>query len=119
MPSSMVAGRSPSNRSGGGTVCPPARSSSANARTPSVSPCTWWNSTTSAIGALLAPNDPGLLQNPSTVRVGRERAGAVGADCGAGRRGLLPEAGDDPAQQMVIRRCGERVVVDAHQLGSG
>src|SRR6185437_11103168 len=32
------------------TVWPPLPSSAANSRTPSVSPCTWWNSTTSAIG---------------------------------------------------------------------
>src|SRR6202012_5745519 len=59
MPSSMVAGRSPSKRSGVWTVCPPLPSSPANARTPSVSPSTWWNSTTSAIGALLSHRMPG------------------------------------------------------------
>ena len=65
MPSSMLSGRAPSKRSGVCTVCPPARSSSANARTPSVSPCTWWNRTTSATSTLLPigrlpSNDPGV-----------------------------------------------------------
>ena len=40
MPSSTLAGCSPSKRSGVWTVCPFLPSSSANARTPSVSPCT-------------------------------------------------------------------------------
>src|SRR3954453_19858881 len=53
MPSSMVAGRSPSKRSGVWTVWPPARSASANAITPSVRPWTWWNTTTSAMRLLL------------------------------------------------------------------
>ena len=41
--------RGPSNRSGVCTVCPARRNSSANDRTPSVKPWTWWYSSTSVI----------------------------------------------------------------------
>src|SRR5918995_1671809 len=47
--SSIVANVRPSNRSGVWTVCPACRNSSANDRTPSVSPWMWWYSNTSAI----------------------------------------------------------------------
>src|SRR3954469_12359494 len=67
IPSSMLAGRSPSKRSGVWTVCPPARSASANAITPSVRPWTWWNTTTSAmcllLGRGLQGRDEGLLRH--------------------------------------------------------
>src|SRR5690242_13668015 len=72
-PSSMLAGRSPSNRSGVWTVCPPLPSSAANARTPPVSPCTWWNSTTSAISALLALQLSAAFTGRVSDRVRRER----------------------------------------------
>src|SRR5439155_11469169 len=56
MPSSIVSNLRPSNRSGVCTVCPACRNSSANDRTPAVSPWTWWYSTTSVI-----PDPPKLL----------------------------------------------------------
>src|SRR5688572_31815504 len=49
MPFSMESNVRSSKRSGVWTMCPAWRSSSANAATPGVSPCAWWNNTTSAI----------------------------------------------------------------------
>src|SRR5688572_12562894 len=49
MPFSMESNVRPPKRSGVWTMCPAWRSSSANTATPRVSPCAWWNNTTSAI----------------------------------------------------------------------
>src|SRR4051794_35157137 len=48
-PSATLPKVRPAKRSGTCTVCPAARSRSANAVTPGVRPCAWWNRTTSAI----------------------------------------------------------------------
>src|SRR4051812_48450707 len=48
-PSATLTKVRPAKRSGTCTVCPAARSRSANAPTPGVSPCAWWNRTISAI----------------------------------------------------------------------
>src|SRR5205814_5218279 len=51
-PSSSVPNVAPPYRSGRVTWCPAARSTSANSRTPSVSPCAWWKRITSVIALL-------------------------------------------------------------------
>jgi DNA-binding transcriptional ArsR family regulator len=86
-----------------------------------------------------APTLPDLAEEPADLRPGDLGRGAqlehvLGRQPGqcqpavGGRaagtplsaaEGLLPKAGDDPAQQMLIRRRAERVVVDAHHLGGG
>jgi hypothetical protein len=55
IPSSIEPKVRPSKRSGVWIVWPALRSSSANARNPSVCPCAWWNSSTSAKATLLVP----------------------------------------------------------------
>ena len=48
--------------------------------------------------------------------------GGQAVPAGRGRRrsrGLLAQAGQDPLQQLGVTRCGEGVVVDAHQVGAG
>jgi DNA-binding transcriptional ArsR family regulator len=73
----------------------------------------------------LRPGDLGRGAQPSTfsaaspASASRPSAGGPSGTPLSAAEGLLPKPGDDPAQQMLIQRCGERVVVDAHHLGGG
>src|SRR4051812_35323060 len=70
-PSATLPKVRPAKRSGTCTVCPAARNRSANAVTPGVSPCAWWNRTTSATWSARLLGGRGVQRADEQDLVGR------------------------------------------------